>query len=163
MSINEDDEIQRLCFTARALAQTHPLSESAYRYRTQFIESEKKRQPNNDFVDWASNAVLLGYCLRRTEEAAVNYLCEVTTSDLELLSTRAATTSTVLRSGNADAVTLLGSETVVLVLDRLIATELDKRWDTAHAYTSQEDWKLFEDYLAWAVVHGYCLRISETQ
>lgn len=163
MSTDKDDEIQGLCFTARALAQTHPLSEGAYRYRTQFIESEKKRQPNTDFVDWSSNAVLLGYCLRRTEEAAVNHVCEITASDPELLATRAAAVGAVLRGGDAGTVTLLGSETVVAVLDRLIATELDKRWDTAHAHATQEDWKLFEDYLAWAVVHGYCLRISETQ
>lgn len=163
MSIGEDDEIQGLCFTARALAQTHPLSEGAYRYRTQFIESEKKRQPNTDFVDWASNAVLLGYCLRRTEETAAHQACEITASDPELLAKRAAEVGAVLRGGDASTVTLLGSATVVPALDRLIATELDKRWDTAHAHATQEDWKLFEAYLAWAVVHGYCLRISETQ
>ncbi len=148
---------------ARALAQTHPLSAGAYRYRTRFIEMEKLRQPNTDVVDWASNSVLVGYCLRRVEEAAFEQLRDVITSDLDVLASRAGAIGEILRSEDAGTTTLLDGNTIVTALDRLIATELEKRWDTAHEHATPEDWKLFEDYLAWSVVHGYCLRTAETQ
>lgn len=51
---------------------------------------------------------------------------------------------------------------LVAALDRLISTELDKRWETAKDHASAQDWEVLEEYLSWAVIHGYCLRVVET-
>lgn len=60
--------VDDLCFTARALAQTHPMTEAAHRYRQQCHRTERSRQPAPEPADWASTALLVGYCLRRAEE-----------------------------------------------------------------------------------------------
>jgi hypothetical protein len=51
---------------------------------------------------------------------------------------------------------------VISALDRLISTELEKRWETAKDYATTQDWELVEEYLSWSVLHGYCLRVAET-
>lgn len=57
----------------------------------------------------------------------------------------------------------IGDVTVVIAaLDRLISTELEKRWETAKDYATPQDWELVEEYLAWSVLHGYCLRVAES-
>lgn len=60
--------VDDLCFTARALAQTHPMTEAAHRYRQRCHRTERSRQPAPEPADWASTALLVGYCLRRAEE-----------------------------------------------------------------------------------------------
>ena len=159
---SSDDQAQQLCFTARALAQTHPLSSSAYDYRRRFIAEEVLRQPNKDFVDWASNCFLVGYCLRRAEEKSSGVSLEVSVDDPELLRKLAGEVAAGISSGRDDF--FFGEPSVMLAaLDRLISTELDKRWETAQEHASQQEWALFEEYLAWSLLHGYCLRVIETR
>jgi len=159
---SSDDQAQQLCFTARALAQTHPLSSAAYNYRRRFTTEEVLRQPNKDFVDWASNCFLVGYCLRRAEENSSGISLGISVDEPELLRKLAGEVAASISSGRDDF--FLREPSVMLTaLDRLISTELDKRWETAQEHASQEEWALFEEYLAWSLLHGYCVRVTETR
>lgn len=149
----DDDRVQRRCFTARALAQSHPLSPAAYRYRQVLVERERIRQPIADAVDWASHAWLIGYCLRRAEEADNSGVLDVVERAEAVWLERASAWTERLEE-DADT---------VAALECLIATELDKRWDTAREHAGNDGWREIEWYLTWAVVHGYCLRAAETE
>ncbi len=147
-----------LCFTARALAQTHPMSAAAHHYRQQCTEHERQRQHIGEPADWAGTALLVGYCLRRAEEQR---------SDIELADVgeparhQITTITDVLRNGAADSVSLLPAAVTVAALDQLIATELDKRQEHLREQLDDDAWSELEDYIAWWVIHGYALRASE--
>jgi len=160
MTVGEDPA-QQLCFTARALAQTHPLSPAVYDYRRAFVTEEVSRQPNKDFVDWSSNCLLVGYCLRRAEENEKGVAVDVTRLDHEALRMRATAIASDI-VGGVDSHFVGDVSVVIAALDRLISTELEKRWETAKDYASTQEWELVEEYLSWSVVHGYCLRVAET-
>jgi hypothetical protein len=152
-----------LCFTARALAQTHPMTEAAHRYRQACFRRERERQPVTELADWAGTALLVGYCLRRAEERAVSVPVPdpVPTPDGDLAE-GAGAVAEQLRSGDAEVVTLLAAEDTVSALDRLIASEIDKRRDHLREQLDDEAWAELEDYIAWWVVHGYGVRAAET-
>jgi hypothetical protein len=160
MTIGEN-LVQQLCFTARALAQTHPLSPAVYDYRRAFVKAEGSRQPNKDFVDWSSNCLLVGYCLRRAEENDKGTSVDVAHLNHKALSERANVVAAEISAG-VDRHFIGDVSVVIAALDRLISTELEKRWETAKDYASTQDWELVEEYLAWSVLHGYCLRVAET-
>ncbi len=153
--------ITELCFRARALAQSHPMTETARRYRQTCHVAQRAEQPLADFADWATTALDVGYCLRRTEEDTV----DVTSTPIELadesLSAAAVAIATELRTGDSASVTLLPADQTIAALDRLIATELDKRADNVREQLSDADWADLEAYIAWWVVHGYCIRAAE--
>lgn len=147
-----------LCFTARALAQTHPLSEDAHRYRQARFDEERARQPIPELADWASTALLVGYCLRRAEEREAGLdLQPAGSPDLGTIDA----VSQALRVGDPQSVTLLPAATILDAIDRLIATELDKRSEHLREQLSDDDWHELEDYITWWVVHGYGLRATE--
>lgn len=160
MTVGEDP-VQQLCFTARALAQTHPLSPAVYDYRRAFVKAEGSRQPNKDFVDWSSNCLLVGYCLRRAEENDKGTSVDVVQLKHEALSERANVVAAEISAG-VDRHFISDVSVVIAALDRLISTELEKRWETAKDYATPQDWELVEEYLAWSVLHGYCLRVAES-
>ena len=161
-----------LCFTARALAQTHPMSEASHRYRQQCVDAERQRQHVSEPADWAGTALLVGYCLRRAEEqhsfvhagaaspagqpAAVG-----ADAGGEVDTARVAALAAALRTGDAQDVALLPAAVTVQALDHLIATELDKRHEHMREQLDDDAWSELGDYLAWWVVHGYALRASE--
>lgn len=147
-----------LCFTARALAQTHPMSEPASRYRQARFDEERARQPVPELADWASTALLVGYCLRRAEERAAG-LDPVPAGSTDGPAVDAI--SQAMRVGDAQSVTLLPAETTIAALDRVIATELDKRRQHLREQLTDDDWRQLEDYIAWWVVHGYGVRATE--
>lgn len=152
-----------LCFTARALAQTHPMTEAAHRYRQACFERERARQPVTELADWAGTALLVGYCLRRAEEnespIAVGGATEGTAGEL---GAGAVAVAEQLRSGDAEVVTLLDADETVAALDRLIGTEIDKRRDHLREQLDDTAWAELEEYIAWWVVHGYGVRAAET-
>ena len=196
-----------LCFTARALAQTHPMTEAAHRYRQRCHRTERSRQPAPEPADWASTALLVGYCLRRAEEqqagtdpaesegdqlesgsgetgaapagadsvraerAEVRPDHAETEAELagpepggtgaDNLSSAIAAAAESLRTGEAERVTLLDPAVVVSALDRVIATELDKRQEHLREQLDDAEWSELEDYIAWWTVHGYALRAVE--
>lgn len=188
--------VDDLCFTARALAQTHPMTEAAHRYRQRCHRTERSRQPAPEPADWASTALLVGYCLRRAEEqqagadpagtegdrlesgsvktgGAPAGADSVRAEDAEVrpepggadsddLSGAIAAAAESLRTGEAERVTLLDPAVVVSALDRVIATELDKRQEHLREQLDDAEWSELEDYIAWWTVHGYALRAVES-
>ncbi len=164
MTAAAEIDVSDLCFAARALAQTHPMTEASHRYRQECLEQERRRQPVTELADWAATALLVGYCLRRTEEQRVpeDQLGAGSASagdgiDLE----RVAALSELLRVGDPGRVTLLAGEAIVAALDRIIATELEKRHEHLREQLDDASWSELEDYIAWWVIHGYTLRASE--
>lgn len=163
MTAATQTDVADLCFTARALAQTHPMTEVSLRYRQQCFEQERGRQPVSELADWASTALLVGYCLRRSEEKRVpedRLPARAATPD-EVDLDRVAALSEALRTGDAATVSLLPSKVIVAALDRIIATELDKRHEHLREQLDDAAWSELEDYITWWVIHGYALRASE--
>ncbi len=193
-----DTGVADLCFSARALAQTHPMTAVSHRYRQECLERERRQQPVSELADWAATSLLVGYCLRRCEEQAaqpatntgadseagtaeadsVDASCDTGaeasgaeadraeadragagTAEVDLHRVNALSES--LRAGNPASVTLLEPDLVVAALDRLIATELDKRHEHLREQLDDDAWTELGDYLAWWVIHGYALRASE--
>ncbi|MGI9576580.1 MAG: hypothetical protein ACR2OH_00075 [Microthrixaceae bacterium] len=167
-SLTDDSSssIADLCFTARALAQTHPMTEPALRYRQRRFEVERARQPVTEIADWASTALLVGYCLRRAEEQAAPGKFgpepNPAMADPDRIEERASAAAEQLRSGDADTVTLLPAAVTVAALDRIIAGELDKRSEHVREQLDDDAWNELEDYVAWWVVHGYGVRAGES-
>ncbi len=160
------DDVADLCFTARALAQTHPLTEEAHRYRQRCFEAERVRQPVTELADWAATALLVGYCLRRAEERragrAGGLSGSVGSAGTADFAVAVADISDSLRAGNAEEVTLLASPFTISALDRIIATELDKRREHLREQLDDQQWSELQEYIAWWVVHGYSTRAAET-
>ena len=179
-------DVQDLCFTARALAQSHPMTESSHRYRQECVETERRRQPVGELADWAGTAMLVGYCLRRSEEQRVPHPQPTETAPAALTSRKTGSnqriasgepTETVgldgvdiesvgaisesLRTGDPASVSLLSAEATVSALDRIIASELDKRHEHLREQLDDSAWSELEDYISWWVIHGYALRASE--
>lgn len=169
-----DETVDELCFVARALAQTHPMTEAAHRYRQRCHETERSRQPVTELADWASTALLVGYCLRRAEEQRAEAGGEPAGSERagaewagpaeagpDDLAPAIAAAAESLRTGEAERVTLLDPDVTVSALDRVIATELDKRQEHLREQLDDQEWSELEDYIAWWTVHGYALRAVE--
>ncbi|MXY09854.1 MAG: hypothetical protein F4Z00_09410 [Acidimicrobiaceae bacterium] len=162
MTAAAETGVSDLCFAARALAQTHPMTEASLRYRQQCFETERARQPVTELADWASTALLVGYCLRRSEEQRVpGDRLPAAAADGEIDLENVAALSETLRVGDPGSVSLLPAEVTVAALDRIIATELDKRNEHVREQLDDASWSELEDYIAWWTIHGYALRASE--
>lgn len=157
------DRVGDLTFKARALAQAHPLTVTATSYREQMVAEERRTQPMSEFADWAGTAFLVGYCIRRIEEADVGHLPETTpqTDALVPLAHDTARMSDEVKQGRPAGTQLLEMSLVGQLLDTVIATEIDKRVEHWKGQISAADWAMFEDYIAWWVIHGYSLRAAE--
>lgn len=153
--------VDELCFTARALAQTHPMSEPALRYRQHRFDTERRSQPFDEAADWASTALLVGYCLRRAEERAADVDVEADVVALDDFAGLAAAVATTLTEGDATTVTLLAPDVTVRALDRLIESELGKRHEHVREQLDDAAWAELEQYVTWWVVHGYAVRVAE--
>ena len=156
-------DVDDLCFAARALAQTHSMTEASHRYRQECLEHERRRQPVTELADWAATALLVGYCLRRSEErrAHEGELAAAPSTEAGIDLERVSALSESLRVGDAGSVSLLPADVTVAALDRIIATELDKRREHLREQLDDASWSELEDYIAWWVIHGYALRASE--
>ena len=156
-----------MAFRARALAQAHPLTEVAASYRESVIAVERDTQPLPEFADWAATAFLVGYCVRRVEEADTAEQSTVAfgrlVEDADQLGPSAARVADDLRNGRPAGIDLLPPELIESVLDTIIGSEIDKRREHWREHVSDEDWSMFEQYVAWWVVHGYALRAGERQ
>ena len=156
-------DVDDLCFAARALAQTHPMTEASHRYRQECLEGERRRQPVTELADWAATALLVGYCLRRSEERRVYdgaFTAAASTGD-EIDLDHVTALSESLRLGDPGSVSLLPADVTIAALDRIIGTELDKRKEHLREQLDDASWSELEDYIAWWVIHGYALRASE--
>lgn len=157
------DRVADLTFKARALAQAHPLTVTASTYRDQMIKEERRTQPMPEFADWAATAFLAGYCIRRIEEADTGQMPETDpqTDAIVPLAHDAARLSDEVKQGRPAGNQMLEQPLVEALLDTMISTEIDKRAEHWKAQVGQADWAMFEDYIAWWVIHGYSLRAAE--
>ena len=156
-------DVDDLCFTARALAQTHPMTRSAHKYRQRRFEEERKRQPVPELADWAGTALLVGYCLRRAEEQRTGAIRGVGRERglPDGYESAAGAVADQLRVGDAGEITLLPERATVAALDRIIASELDKRHEHVREQLDDDAWTELEEYIAWWVIHGYAVRAVE--
>ncbi len=165
---DDDDQIASLTFRARALAQAHPLSATASLYRKRMIDAERSSQPLPEFADWAATAFLVGYCIRRVEEAESDAMPtdlpteQPSAAELDELGRQATKLSGEVRNGRPAGEELLPVSVVEELLNTVISTEIDKRSEHWQANISSADWAQFEQYAAWWVIHGYALRAAET-
>lgn len=163
-----------LAFRARALAQAHPMTPVAAALRTKLVKRERLDQPMPELAEAASNALLVGYCVRQVEEAEVAVRDPVgrdsnsarPDSDsagdgirLDEIDRAATAISAALRAG--EPVTLLDDAVTVAALDRVIASEIDKRTEHWRPEVDDAEWSRFEEYIAWWVIHGYAMRGAE--
>jgi hypothetical protein len=158
----EGVDIDDLCFTARALAQTHPMTASALRYKQRCFEDERSRQHVTDLGDWATTALLVGYCLRRAEERDSGVAVVLVPVAPDGYVGPATLRAERLCDGDADSVTLFSADVTIASIDRIIGTEIHKRDEHMREQLSEQAWEEFEQYIAWWVIHGYCVRAVET-
>jgi hypothetical protein len=150
-------------YKARALAQAHPLTPLANRFRTRAVAQEEQDQPMAELARWAGEALLKGYCLRKVEEEAASVAVDEAgdEADLDVVEARAAEIAGDLRAGDP-APHLLGDAALTFeALDRIITSELSSRSDNYREAVDAAGWQQFEEYIAWWAVRGYALRAAE--
>ncbi len=156
--------VQDMAYQARALAQSHPLTPLAKRLVDRDVEAQRAVQAIAEAGMWASTAMITGYCLRRVEETEAGIVPEFheeKAPDLDALDEAAARIAADLRGGELHQSLLGDGDRTVAALDRIIASEVDKR---LHHYSESIDdstWAEVGEYLAWWVVKGYALRTAE--
>ncbi len=163
MSEEQPSAGQDLAYRARALAQAHPLSPVAKRYIDAAMAEERASQAMPEISTWASVALLHGYCVRRVEEADARVEVGADDADisLEVLEAETAAAAADLRAGEAQRFLLDEEERTIEALDRIVASEIDKRLDNLRDDVDEDAWTELEEYLTWWVVKGYALRVAE--
>lgn len=158
---NDQIDVDDVCFMARALAQTHPLTPAALRYKQSCFEHEREHQPVDEVADWATTALLVGYCLRRAEEKTSGHTRELLSFEAGDFAQGANELAAQLSEGDASSITLLPPASTIAALDRIIGTEVHKRNEHLREQLDDGAWSELEQYIAWWVVHGYCVRALE--
>ncbi len=158
----EGDAAER-AYKARALAQAHPLTSLANRYRKRAVAKEELDQPMVELARWAGEALLKGYCLRKVEEqdAGVGSGALDEETDLEVVESRASEIAADLRTGDPGPHLLGDADLTFGALDRIITSELSNRAQNYRESVDAAGWRQFEEYLAWWTVRGYALRAAE--
>ncbi|MEO5678180.1 MAG: hypothetical protein ABIS47_00765 [Acidimicrobiales bacterium] len=150
-------------YKARALAQAHPLTSLAGRYRSRVVAQEERDQPLTELARWAGEALLKGYCLRCVEEqdAGAGGPMADDATDLDVIDAEAAEIAAALREGDPEP-HLFGEPALTFdALDRIISTEVGNRSDNYREAVTDAAWHHFEEYIAWWTVRGYALRAAE--
>jgi len=150
-------------YKARALAQAHPLTPLANRFRKRAVAQEEVDQPMVELARWAGEALLKGYCLRKVEEQDAGVDIEVADdeTDLDALGVKAAEIAGDLRSGDPAPHLLGDADLTFRALDRIITSELSSRSDNYREAVDTAGWQQFEEYIAFWAVRGYALRAAE--
>ena len=150
-------------YKARALAQAHPLTPLATRFRKEAVAQQELDQPMVELARWAGEALLKGYCLRKVEEedAGGGVALAGDDTDLEVLADRATEIAADLRGGNPEPHLLGEADLTFGALDRIITSELSSRSDNYREAVDAAGWQQFEEYIAWWAVRGYALRAAE--
>lgn len=157
-----------LTFRARALAQAHPLSPVAKRFVDRAVAVQRTSQPLPEIGIWAGAAVVNGYCVRRVEEdeAGVTFpavppppggLDEA----LDALDESASEIAAELRAGDPSPHLIGDGDRLFATLDRIIASEVERRLDHWRETVDDTAWAELEEYITWWVVKGYALRVAE--
>ena len=150
-------------YKARALAQAHPLTRTATRFRKRAVAQEEADQPMVELARWAGEALLKGYCLRRVEEQAAGVGGDLAEEgiDLDELEARTSEIAAELRGGDPAPHLLADADLTFDALDRIITSELSSRADNYRTAVDAEGWRQFEEYIAWWTVRGYAFRAAE--
>ncbi len=164
------DPAEAVAFRSRALAQAHPLSRSAKRYVDAAIADQRQSQPMPEIGMWAGQALLNGYCVRRVEEAEAGLAAADPSSSpetgralpVEDLSEAVDRIAGELRSGAAARFLLNAEDQTIETLDRIVASEVDRRLNAISDSVDADAWDELSDYLAFWVTKGYALRVAET-
>jgi hypothetical protein len=156
--------IADMTFRARALAQANPLSGPAKRFVDHAVAVQRTSQPLPEIGIWAGAALINGYCLRRVEEDEAGIHPEPVPGpeDLDALEEEATAIAADLRGGDPAPHLLAGPDRIFPALDRIIASEVDRRLDHWRDSIDEHAWAELEEYITWWVVKGYALRIAET-
>lgn len=153
-----DDPVVR----ANALAQAHPLSETAFRYVRAMVDQERQAQPGEDLGVWAGHALTAGYCLRRIEEDHTGTILTTFPGDLPTgLDQAARHVAGLIRTDGAEPYLLQPEGEVVALLDRMIAGEIDRRVGGWRGQVSDANLQEICEYIAWWVVKGYALCVVQ--
>lgn len=151
---------EELAFRARALAQAHPLTAVAKRYLDRAVAAESEAQPLTEFGNWAGTALLSGYCVRRVVEeddgaGPAPGIPGQDWTDLDALDEAAGRIAADLTTAPAT------DDRVIAALDRVVASEVSRRYDNYRESVDAQAWAAFEQYVTWWVVRGYALRAAE--
>lgn len=155
---------EQLAYNARALAQGHPLTVLAKRFVDRAAAVERTTQPLQEIATWAAAGATTGYCLRRVEENETGLVLAADDEaevDLDDLDHRTQHIAADLRSDKAAEQCLVGVDDVVDALDRIIASEVDRRLHNWRDNVDDQAVAEFEDYVTWWVLKGYALRVAE--
>lgn len=158
---------EELAYKSRALAQSHPLTRLAKTFVDRCADAEREAQPLPEIGTWVAAALVTGYCLRRVEENEAGLVLAATDGadagdvDLDLLDQEAARIGADLRTEGAPQQVLGDEEAVISALDRIIASEVDRRLGNWKENVDKEAWAELETYITWWVVKGYALRVAE--
>lgn len=145
-----------LAFRARALAQAHPLTGRARRLIEDLVAAEEVDQAAEGAGQWARSAMLGGYCLAVVgEDRSAPPVRADGEADLGAEADRIAV---ALRSGQPQAAP---DPQTVEALDRIIASEIDRRVDEWRDRVDDQAWQQLEQYMAYWVVKGYAIRVAE--
>jgi hypothetical protein len=156
-------EPDELAFKARALAQAHPLTPLVRRYLDRAIAEQRTTQPMLEIGIWAGAGITNGYCLRRVEEDQVGLelaAIEEPPIDIDELDAAAGVIAAAMRTGTNDHWILPG-DLLLAALDRIIASEVDRRLEHWRDTIDDRAWAELEEYITWWVVKGYALRVAE--
>lgn len=148
-------------YKARALAQAHPLTPLASRFRQRAVAQEELDQPMAELARWAGEALLKGYCLRKVEEQDAGVEVSGEAADIDIVEARTAEIAADLRGGDPAPHLLGDADLTFEALDRIITSELSSRADNYRSAVDASGWQQFEEYIAWWAVRGYALRAAE--
>lgn len=157
-------EAEQLAFNARALAQAHPLTPLATQFVNRAVAQQRTSQPVPEIGIWAGAALINGYCLRRVEESQAGMALEARPDaelDLERLDEEASRIAGEVRSDTGTSYFLTDDERVVAALDRIIASEVNRRLEHWRDSVDDAAWAELEEYITWWVVKGYAVRVAE--
>jgi len=138
----------------------------ATRFVNKVIGEQRLGQPLPEIGIWAGAGLTTGYCLRRVEEdqAGVTLVPTVEPGSPlgppEPLEERTDVVAAELRQGVGDHV-LTDDETMVAALDRIIASEIERRLDHWRDSIDEPARAELSEYITWWVVKGYALRVAE--
>jgi len=154
-----------IIFRTRALAQTHPFSHKAQAFHNRTIAREKTNQPFEEMGNWASNAITVGYCLRRVEEddsgVATWSLGPEAGQDAFVLDEKSSDLADAIRTGEGTKYLLYAEPLLIDALDRIIGGEIERRISDLADKVDTEAFEELESYIGWWTLKGYCLRVAE--
>lgn len=149
---------------ARTLAQAHPLTPVASDFVNRSVDEQKASQPSPEVATWAAACLLNGYCLRRVEEVEAGLVLQVqdgAAATVEQLGEDATRIAAELRTAEGTGHFLIDDGEVVTALDRIIASEVNRRLDNIRNAIDEAAATEIEEFLTWFVVRGYALRVAE--